>query len=110
MGGWILEENIATLWLHLASWTLPDSQLSVESKLEPSVAILYVSTCTCVRQCVLHISRVTHAHLITSLSVGVETTTRAGVVTILSETVGTSIFTSRDSLAGHTVTPLVSSL
>ena len=29
------------LWLHLASWNLPDSQLSWESKMEPSVAILY---------------------------------------------------------------------
>ena len=29
MGGWmILSGNIATSWLHLASWNLPDSQLS----------------------------------------------------------------------------------
>ena len=27
-GGWFLVENNATLWLHLASWNLPDSQLS----------------------------------------------------------------------------------
>ena len=28
----------ANLWLHLASWNLPDSQLSLESKTEPRVA------------------------------------------------------------------------
>ena len=39
MGGWmILSGNIATSWLHLASWNLPDSQLSWESKMESSVA------------------------------------------------------------------------
>ena len=27
-GGWSQSENNATLWLHLASWDLPDSQLS----------------------------------------------------------------------------------
>ena len=27
-GGWSKPENNATLWLHLASWNLPDSQLS----------------------------------------------------------------------------------
>ena len=32
-------ENNAILWLHLASWNLPDSQLSWASKMEPSVAI-----------------------------------------------------------------------
>ena len=32
-------DNNATLWLHLASWNLPDSQLSWESKMEPSVPI-----------------------------------------------------------------------
>ena len=32
-------DNNATSWLHLASWNLPDSQLSWESKMEPSVAI-----------------------------------------------------------------------
>ena len=37
-GGWSKPENNATLWLHLASWNLPDSQLSWESKMEPSVA------------------------------------------------------------------------
>ena len=31
-------ENQATLWLHLASWNLPDSQLGYKSKMEPSVA------------------------------------------------------------------------
>ena len=36
--GWSKPENNATLWLHLASWNLPDSQLSWESKMEPSVA------------------------------------------------------------------------
>ena len=40
MGGWVggFHENNATLWLHLASWNLPDSQISWESKMEPSVA------------------------------------------------------------------------
>ena len=37
VGGWC-QENNATLWLHLASWNLPDSQLSWESKMEPSLA------------------------------------------------------------------------
>ena len=37
-GGWFHENN-ATLWLHLASWDLPDSQLTWEYKMEPSVAI-----------------------------------------------------------------------
>ena len=37
--GWSKLENNATLWLHLASWNLPDSQLSWESKMEPSVAM-----------------------------------------------------------------------
>ena len=36
--GGCLTGNIATPWLHLASWSLPDSQLSWESKMEPSVA------------------------------------------------------------------------
>ena len=27
-GGWFWVQNNATLWLHLASWNLPDSQLS----------------------------------------------------------------------------------
>ena len=31
MGGWSQSENNATLWLHLASWNLPDSQLSWDS-------------------------------------------------------------------------------
>ena len=40
-GGWVVpSENQATLWLHLASWNLPNSQLSWESKMELSVAIL----------------------------------------------------------------------
>ena len=40
MGGWgIPSGNIATSWLHLASWNLLDSQLCLESKMEPSVAI-----------------------------------------------------------------------
>ena len=39
VGGWSQSENNATLWLHLASWDLPDSQLSLESKMEPSVEI-----------------------------------------------------------------------
>ena len=33
------QENNTTSWLHLASWDLPDSQFSWESKMEPSVAI-----------------------------------------------------------------------
>ena len=32
------DNNITTLWLHLASWNLLDFQLSWESKMEPSVA------------------------------------------------------------------------
>ena len=39
VAGWFLTENIATLWLHLASWDLLDFQLSRESKMEQSVAI-----------------------------------------------------------------------
>ena len=38
MGRSLLVHNKATSWLHLASWNLPDSQLSWESKMEPSVA------------------------------------------------------------------------
>ena len=39
VGGWVYySDNNATSWLHLASWNLPDSQLSWESKMEPSVA------------------------------------------------------------------------
>ena len=39
MDGWmVLCDYNATSWLHLASWNLPDSQLSWESKMEPSVA------------------------------------------------------------------------
>ena len=41
VGGWWVgnySDNNAFLWLHLASWNLPDSQLSRESKMEPSVA------------------------------------------------------------------------
>ena len=39
MGGCVdYQSNNATLWLHLASWDLPDSQLSWEFKIEPSVA------------------------------------------------------------------------
>ena len=34
----VLSANTTTSWLHLASWNLPDSQLSWESKMEPSVA------------------------------------------------------------------------
>ena len=37
VGGFMIENN-ATLWLHLASWNLPDFQLSWKSKMEPSVA------------------------------------------------------------------------
>ena len=44
VGGWVVpSENQATLWLHLASWNLPDSQLSWESKMEPSVAIISIA-------------------------------------------------------------------
>ena len=40
VGWWMIPSgNITTSWLHLASWNLPDSQLSWESKMEPSVAI-----------------------------------------------------------------------
>ena len=38
-GGWSKLDYNATLWLHLAIRNLPDSQLSRESKIEPSVAI-----------------------------------------------------------------------
>ena len=38
MGGGSKLENNATLWLDIVSWNLPDSQLSWESKMEPSVA------------------------------------------------------------------------
>ena len=38
MGGWSKPENNATLWLHLSSWNLPDSQLNWESEMEPSGA------------------------------------------------------------------------
>ena len=39
-GRWVvsLQENNATLWLHIASWSLPDSQLSLEYKMVPSLA------------------------------------------------------------------------
>ena len=37
-GGVVPSENQATSWLHLASWNLPDSWLSSDSKMEPSVA------------------------------------------------------------------------
>ena len=41
VAGWpFLSGYITTSWLHLASWNLPDSQLSWESKMEPSVAII----------------------------------------------------------------------
>ena len=33
--GWVLTGNNATPWLHLASWSLTNSQLSWESKMEP---------------------------------------------------------------------------
>ena len=33
--GWSKLDHKATLWLHLASWNLPNSQLSWESKMEP---------------------------------------------------------------------------
>ena len=36
----VLSKNITTPWLHLASWYFPDSQLSWESKMELSVAIV----------------------------------------------------------------------
>ena len=42
MGGWFLSGNISTLWLHLASWYLPDSQLSWESKMKLSLAIYWL--------------------------------------------------------------------
>ena len=35
VAGWSQLHNIATSWLHLASWNLPDSQHSWESKMEP---------------------------------------------------------------------------
>ena len=38
LGGWFFQEIL--LLLHLTSWNLPVSQLSWESKMEPSVAIL----------------------------------------------------------------------
>ena len=50
-GGWwwvgwvVLSGNITTSWLHLSSWKLPDSQLSWESRMEPSVAINPTPTC-----------------------------------------------------------------
>ena len=40
VGGWFLSGNKATLWLHLASWNLPDYQSSWKSKMEPSVALM----------------------------------------------------------------------
>ena len=42
-GGWFFIGNNTTSWLHLASWDLLDSQLSWESKMEPSVAIFPIS-------------------------------------------------------------------
>ena len=37
--GWVIPSgNDATSWLHLASWKMLDSQLSLESKMESSVA------------------------------------------------------------------------
>ena len=42
--GWVggfLSGNIPTLWFHLKSWDLPDSQLR-ESKMEPSVFVVVV--------------------------------------------------------------------
>ena len=39
LGGWFPENN-GTLWLNIVNWNLPDSQLSWESKMEPSVAKL----------------------------------------------------------------------
>ena len=38
MGNYL--ENNTTSWLHLASWNFPDSELSWETKMEPSVAII----------------------------------------------------------------------
>ena len=38
-GGWSKADNNATLWLHLTSWSLQISQLSLKSRMEPSVAI-----------------------------------------------------------------------
>ena len=35
VGGWSQLHFIATSWLHLASWNLPDFQLRWESKMEP---------------------------------------------------------------------------
>ena len=35
VGGWFQLHFIATSWLHLASWNLPDFQLCWESKIEP---------------------------------------------------------------------------
>ena len=43
-GGWSKLDHDATLWLHLASWNLPDSQFGWESKMEPSVAIQHRQT------------------------------------------------------------------
>ena len=39
-GGWSEANDNAMLWLHLASWNLQDSQLGLESKIEPSVPIM----------------------------------------------------------------------
>ena len=39
LAGWLKSDYSTNLWLHLASWNLPDSQLSWVSKMEPSVAI-----------------------------------------------------------------------
>ena len=44
--GLVLTENNTTSWLHLASRNLPDSQLSCESKMEPSMAITTTATTT----------------------------------------------------------------
>ena len=41
LGGFLIGNN-TTSWLHLASWNLLHSQLSGESKMEPSVAITYM--------------------------------------------------------------------
>ena len=38
VGGWFHDNN-AKLWLHFASWNLPDSLLSWESNMEPRVAM-----------------------------------------------------------------------
>ena len=36
VGGWLVQLHyIATLWLHLASWNLPDYQLCREFKIKP---------------------------------------------------------------------------